>query len=211
LTKIDPSREVFFGQDLIRSAASSNVDQRSLALTQHLCMELYEGRIASLERFVAMAVMFHELGTRVQEFFPSISLGYLGYRTDRTHSMLRVATTASPVSGTHLRERMEAMKLTRVMIQSVRTITNAWFNYRARATRKLLKQNSLSFLLDVSNGIAKHRLDTESPVHLMRSSSHPSLLLAAQKRAAKVGCDTEVEENGQLSVDGFIDDRTFPA
>ena len=32
------------------------------------CDRLYEGRIASLQRAVAMFVMFHELGKRVQDF-----------------------------------------------------------------------------------------------------------------------------------------------
>jgi len=114
-------------------------------------MELYEGRIASLERFVAMTVMFHELGTNVQKFFPAISLGYLGYSTDRTHSMMRIATTASPVSGADVRERIATMKATQVILQSVRTISNAWFNYRRREANRLLKQNSMGLLVDISD------------------------------------------------------------
>lgn len=176
LTKIEPSREAYFGEDLMKST-SSKVDQFSFCKTQNLCMELYEGRIASLERFVAMTVMFHELGTRVQQFFPAISLGYLRYRTDRSQSMCRIATTASPVSGADVRERIDSLKLTKVIIQSVRTITNAWFNYRARVAKRLLKQNSLGLLLDVSKGeffpprgsllwspsAAKNRSDTIAP------------------------------------------------
>ena len=44
-----------------------------------------------------MFVMFHELGKRVQDFWPTWTLGYLGYDMSRTHSIMRIATTASPV------------------------------------------------------------------------------------------------------------------
>merc|ERR1712226_1110993 len=77
-----------------------------LARKQHLAQELYESRIASLQRFVAMTVMFHQMGSRVQNFFARISFGLLGYRMDRTHSIMRIATTASPVSGAEVRDRM---------------------------------------------------------------------------------------------------------
>lgn len=46
-----------------------------------------------MERFVAMCVVFHQTRKRVQEFFPRISFGYLGYSMDRTHSILRIATS----------------------------------------------------------------------------------------------------------------------
>jgi hypothetical protein len=131
-------------------STSSQVDPFSLCKTQNLCMELYEGRIASLERFVAMTVMFHELGTRVQNFFPAVSFGYLGYYTHRTQSMCRIATTASPVSGADVREQMDAMKLTKVIVQSVRTIINSWFRYRTRVTRHLFRCSSMGILVEVS-------------------------------------------------------------
>ena len=38
-------------------------------------------------RFIAMSVMFHELASRVQNFWPLWTLGYLGYRIgDRLYS-----------------------------------------------------------------------------------------------------------------------------
>ena len=83
----------------------------SLVESQGFSMQLYETRIASLQRFVAMAVMFHELGKRVQDFWPSWTLGYLGYRIDRTHSIMRIATTASPVSGAEVRDRINYLSL----------------------------------------------------------------------------------------------------
>ena len=52
-----------------------------------------------------MFVMFHQLGKNVQDFWPRWSLGYLGYDMSRTHSIMRIATTASPVSGAEVRDR----------------------------------------------------------------------------------------------------------
>jgi hypothetical protein len=40
-----------------------------------------------------------QMGKRVADFWPAVSFGYLGYSTSRTHSIMRIATTASPVSG----------------------------------------------------------------------------------------------------------------
>jgi hypothetical protein len=66
---------------------------------------IHQGRIASLQRACAMFVMFHELGKRVQDFWPAWTGGYLGYDMSRTHSIMRIATTASPVSGAEVRDR----------------------------------------------------------------------------------------------------------
>lgn len=65
----------------------------------------HQGRIASLQRACAMFVLFHELGKRVQDFWPAWTGGYLGYDMSRTHSIMRIATTASPVSGAEVRDR----------------------------------------------------------------------------------------------------------
>eukprot|EP00854_Cymbomonas_tetramitiformis_P005905 gene5905-7107_t len=65
--------------------------------------------MASLQRLVAFMVMFHETGKRVQDFWPSVSFGMLGYDMDRTHSIMRIATTASPIAATDVRNRMQAI------------------------------------------------------------------------------------------------------
>jgi hypothetical protein len=51
-----------------------------LARSQHFSQELYETRIASLQRFVSMTAMIHQIGKRVQEFFAFVLFGMLGYR-----------------------------------------------------------------------------------------------------------------------------------
>ena len=93
-----------------------------LAKKQHFAHELYETRIASLQRFVAMTVMFHQMGARVEAFFPTISCGLWGYRTDRTHSGLRIATTASPISGSDVQHRIRRLLLAKKVKSAVATI-----------------------------------------------------------------------------------------
>ena len=42
----------------------------------------------------------------LQDWWGWVSFGLLGYEMDRTHSIMRIATTASPVSGAAIRGRM---------------------------------------------------------------------------------------------------------
>jgi len=133
----DASTESYFGEH-VRNKAPIGTTMFSLCESQSLVMELYESRIASLQRFIAMTVMFHEMGHRVQQFFPRVSFGYLGYRMDRTHSIMRIATTASPVSGSDVRERMDTIKLKITIKKAVSVISAAWYTYRQKESRRLL-------------------------------------------------------------------------
>jgi hypothetical protein len=90
-----------------------------------------------MQRFVAMTVMFHQMGMRVQTFFPKISFGLWGYRMDRTHSIMRIATTASPVSGADVRERMEELRLMLKIEKSVQLIGKTWRRYRKKEGREV--------------------------------------------------------------------------
>lgn len=83
-TSENSSAELYIGHS---KRAADAVADYILADSQRLSSELYESRCASLQRFVAMTVMFHELGSRVQAFFPAVSAGLLGYRMDRTVSV----------------------------------------------------------------------------------------------------------------------------
>lgn len=76
--------------------------------------------------------MFHQMGNNVQGFFSKWSLGLLGYRMDRTHSILRIATTASPVSGADIRERCEALALRSKVQNSLQIITSSWRRYQEK-------------------------------------------------------------------------------
>lgn len=129
--QVNPSTEDYFGEEL-RSFSSCAISAFAQSQSQHFAMELYESRVASLQRFVAMTVMFHQMGKQVQDFFPRISFGYLGYQMDRTQSILRIATTASPVSGDAVRERMETLRLRSTFQNAVRIIGSAWLRRQNR-------------------------------------------------------------------------------
>ena len=74
--------------------------------SQELLQTLYESRMASLQRLVGFMVLFHKMGKMVQDFWPLISFGLLGYDMSRTQSIMRVASTAAPVSGSEVRFKM---------------------------------------------------------------------------------------------------------
>ena len=129
LVQVQASKEQYFGEEL-RMHSTPGVDSFAMSRSQHFSMELYESRIASLQRFVAMTVMFHQIGYRVQSFFPKVSFGVFGYRMDRTHSIMRIATTASPVSGADVRERMEELRLMLKIERSVQLICRTWKKWK---------------------------------------------------------------------------------
>ena len=56
LLQVEASSELYFGEQL-RSEAERSVGLLNIEQSQHFSMELYEGRIASMQRFVAMTVM----------------------------------------------------------------------------------------------------------------------------------------------------------
>jgi hypothetical protein len=135
IIQIEASREKYFGEKLRKiNAGKSATDAVDfmLARSQHFSQELYETRIASMQRFVSMTVMFHQMGKRVSDFFTNISFGLLGYRIDRTHSIMRIATTASPVSGADVRQRMRQLQLLKKVQHSIHVISTAYLQYKAR-------------------------------------------------------------------------------
>ena len=138
LVQVQASREKYFGEEL-RKHSPPGVNSMAMSQSQHFSMELYESRIASMQRFVAMTVMFHQMGMRVQTFFPKISFGLLGYRMDRTHSIMRIATTASPVSGADVRERMEELRLRLKIERSVQLITRTWRRWKQQKEKMVLQ------------------------------------------------------------------------
>ena len=106
-SKIEPLRcERCIGQWMLFDDDLKGESNAALMQKQFIMQVLYEGRMASLERFVGFLILFHRLGKRVQDFWPSVSCGMLGYDMSRSHSIMRIATTASPVSGSEGRIKM---------------------------------------------------------------------------------------------------------
>jgi len=137
--QIEASKERYFGETLRKyNAGKRNVEDMDfvLAQSQHLVQELYETRIASMQRFVAMCVFFHHIAKRVERFFARISFGWWAYRIDRTHSIVRIATTASPISGSDVRQRIDHLRLWKKVLHSVHTIEVTYLAYRKRKEKK---------------------------------------------------------------------------
>jgi len=131
IQQVLPNNEVYFGQAIHASLDKST--EFDAVETQDFAVELYESRIVSLQRFVAMCVMFHQMGKKVEAFFSAVSFGLMGYRIDRTNSIVRVATTASPVSGDAVQERMQELNELRTVRRAAQFI-QATFQ-RKRKTR----------------------------------------------------------------------------
>ena len=138
IIQIEATTEKYFGETVRKINAGKRDSQEvdfALARHQHIVQELYETRIASMQRFVSMIVMFHHMGKRVQQFFATISFGLWSYRMDRTHSIMRIATTASPVSGADVRDRMEHLRLLKKVQHSVAVISHAYLSYQQRKSK----------------------------------------------------------------------------
>mmetsp|Transcript_12587 Transcript_12587/g.29481 ORF Transcript_12587/g.29481 Transcript_12587/m.29481 type:complete len:1616 (+) Transcript_12587:106-4953(+) len=135
LIQVQASDEKYFGETLRKyNTGKDKVEDMDfvLAQNQHLVQELYETRIASMQRFVSMCVFFHHMSKRVERFFAWISFGFWAYRIDRTHSIVRIATTASPISGADVRQRIERLRLLKKVLHSVHVIEVAYLSYRKR-------------------------------------------------------------------------------
>lgn len=141
LLEVKPSIEEYFGAEL-HANAPPGIDSFAQAQSQHFSMELYESRVASLQRFVSMCVMFHAMGKRVQDFFPKYSFGVFGYKMERTHSIMRIATTASPVSGDAVREQMQLLKTKARYTNAVQLILESWYRRQQRQLKAMKKQRS---------------------------------------------------------------------
>ena len=96
-------RQIHLGEWMAADTERRNGTVGDWMANQNLLQELYEGRLASLERFCGFLVLFHAMGKKVQDWWPSASCGMLGYDMSRSHSIMRIATTASPVPGSDVR------------------------------------------------------------------------------------------------------------
>jgi hypothetical protein len=142
IVQIQESTEKYFGEKVraYNSGKAMNDVDFSIARSQTFAMELYESRIASLQRYVAMTVMFHQMGKRVQDFFARISFGLLGYRMDRTHSIMRIASTASPVSGSDVKHKMRQLALLKKVQHSIHVIETSYLQFKAKKEANRVKE-----------------------------------------------------------------------
>ncbi|KAL3922859.1 MAG: hypothetical protein SGILL_001978 [Bacillariaceae sp.] len=173
LLQVLPSSEEYFGSELYTSS-KPGISAFAQAHGQHFSMELYESRIASLERFTALCVMFHQMGKTVQDFFPRYSCGLLGYKMNRTHSIMRIATTASPVSGDAVRDQMEHLRIKSTFENAVHKIGSFWHENQQKLLRDL-KDLHMSTRSIGAHSLSSHRNRTGLDDSI---SSRQSLMLS---------------------------------
>jgi hypothetical protein len=133
MIQMEESREKYFGENIWKYNAGKSNQELALkaARSQHLVQKLYKTRVTSLQRFVAMTVVFHQMGKHVEGFFDRNSFGFLSYRMDRRHSaVMRIATTAFPISGADVKEQMWHLQLLKKVQHSVHVISLAYLCHK---------------------------------------------------------------------------------
>ena len=111
VVNFDDAQERYFGEALEKHLPDA--PENELIEAQKVAVRLYESRIASMQRCVAFFVLFHSMASRIRDFWAYASFGLLDYDMSKTHSIMRIATTASPVSGAEVRDRAKAIRLKR--------------------------------------------------------------------------------------------------
>ena len=129
--RIEPIAEPFLGAWMGTSTEFRTLSTQQVFQRQRMLQELYESRIASMQRLVSFFVLFHQMGKSVQDFWPSVSFGLLGYDMSRTQSIMRIATTASPVSGMEVRLRVLQLQREQEFAHGARTLQKAFRFQRA--------------------------------------------------------------------------------
>ena len=97
-----------------------------------------------------MTIMFHWMGKLVQIF--TEICGILVYRIDRSHSVMSIATTATPASSGEVRECVRATQTVAKINHSINAMLNAWMNHKENQ-RRHLQIIGLGFLPWLMNGI----------------------------------------------------------
>ena len=110
----------------------------------------------------------------VQDFWPRVSFGYLGYDMSRSQSIMRIATTASPVSGSDVREKMIELGEETTKLRTIIALQRA-FRWAARARTR---------------SSSKEKVVTEAEIEklrLMREQRERAERLAAEASQKAIG------------------------
>jgi len=163
---IEPLRGKFIGAWMGHDDRFRGMSNEMLMDHQHMLQTLYESRHASLQRFVAFLIMFHKMGKTVADFFPNVSFGLLGYDMSRTHSIMRIATTASPVSGAEVRE---------LTLQLARNSACRW-------ATNVMQMMACTWLLTRSDKEAKDPKRIQAMMRLLYSGGREELVQKVESR-----------------------------
>jgi len=172
--EIPPIDEPFYGSWMGASDEYRSMSTADLMEKQQFVQEIYEGRMASLQRFVGFLVMFHKMAKDVEDFWPKVSFGMLGYDMSRSHSIMRIATTASPVSGSDVREKMIELGEETTKLRTIVALQRA-FRWAARARTR---------------SSSKEKVVTEAEIEklrLMREQRERAERLAAEAAQKAIG------------------------
>jgi hypothetical protein len=74
----------------------------------------------------------------------------MGYKMERTHSIMRIATTASPVSGDAVREQMQLLKTRARFINAANLIMDRWNASQKEQMKQLRRGMSDRRMLNAS-------------------------------------------------------------
>ncbi|XRB03994.1 glutamine amidotransferase type 2 domain-containing protein [Pycnococcus provasolii] len=136
------SHEDVFGDKMRKGAPNSSL--ADMVGAQNISMELYESRCASFQRCIAFIVLFHAMGESIAAFWRTIvPFEVFAYRADRTHSIMRIATTASPVSGADVRLIMKKLKLKAQWYDSLKQLGSLTEKIRTKATIREMSREKL--------------------------------------------------------------------
>ena len=165
--------EPFIGAWMQHAPRYKGMTSAQMSDRQRQLQTLYETRFASLQRLVGFFVIFHEMGKAVQDFWPWVSFGLLGYDMSRSQSMLRVATTASPISGSEVRERILVLEEEEMMNWAAKRIQRA-----TRFVQMLQRHGGRGLSGDATSAIFAQAISTERQAGRGRGVSSDTMLAA---------------------------------
>ena len=181
--------DLCIGEWMLKDEKFKTENNAALMQKQVLVQTLYEGRFASLERFVGFLILFHRLGKRVQDFWPSVSCGVLGYDMSRSHSIMRIATTASPVSGSEVRFKMLELAEETRMLWAARLIQIMY-----KLVKKNKSMNELAQLRKLHSVVAE---SAESPTRRGARSSKEMVGEIIERKALLEELEEERRRNDE--------------
>ena len=118
---------------------------------------------------------------------------------ERTHSIMRVATTASPVSGDAVREQMQLLQTRARFINATQLIIDRWNAVQKERMKEMKKQYS-SMMLSMSDHIGDSQRSTLSQMNLDDSQRS-----AITTKSSKVRFDG-ANETSDRSSGGLLDE-----
>jgi len=125
--RIEPMPDdAFIGAWMHLHGDHKSLDTSELLHRQHSVQLLTETRFDSMQRFISFCVLFHAMGKACQDFWPRASFGALGYDMSRSQSIMRVATTASPVAGMEVRSRLQTIQEHKTLHLAASSIQRIW-------------------------------------------------------------------------------------